>query len=132
MIRRVLAGVLLLACVIVAGGVLYIVSSLPQLDGRIAVTGPTQSVYIARDSDGVPLIEAANDEGAAFGLGFVHAPGRLFQMEMMRRYGAGTLAEIFGTQALATDRQMRVLGLYRAAQAEFPFLSMEVRRGLEA
>lgn len=132
MIRRVLAGVLLLACVIVAGGVLYIISSLPQLDGRIAVTGPTQSVYIARDSDGVPLIEAANDEDAAFGLGFVHAQDRLFQMEMMRRYGAGTLAEIFGTQALATDRQTRVLGLYRAAEAAIPYLSPTIQRVLDA
>ena len=53
-------------------------------------------------------------------------------MELQRRYGAGRLAEIFGTEALATDRQMRVLGLYRAAEAEIPFLSPEVRRGLEA
>jgi penicillin amidase len=53
-------------------------------------------------------------------------------MELQRRYGAGRLAEIFGTEALASDRQMRVLGLYRAAHAEIPFLSMKVRRGLEA
>ncbi len=53
-------------------------------------------------------------------------------MELQRRYGAGRLAEIFGTEALATDRQMRVLGLYRAAEAEIPFLSTPVRRGLEA
>jgi len=67
-----------------------------------------------------------------FGLGFVHAQDRLFQMQLQRRYGAGRLAEIFGTEALATDRQMRVLGLYRAAEAEIPFLSAKVRRGLEA
>ena len=43
-------------------------------------------------------------------------------MELQRRYGAGRLAEIFGKQALPLDRQMRVLGLYRAAEAEIPFL----------
>src|SRR5436190_9926571 len=132
MIRRALGGVLLIALVIVGGGALYLLSSLPQLDGRIAVGGPTHSIHIARDSDGVPLIDAANDEDAAFGLGFAHAQDRLFQMELQRRYGAGRLAEIFGLQTLATDRQMRVLGLYRAAEAEILTFSPAMRRGLDA
>ena len=132
MIRRALGGVLLIALVIVGGGALYLLSSLPQLDGRIAVGGPTHSIHIARDTDGVPLIDAANDEDAAFGLGFAHAQDRLFQMELQRRYGAGRLSEIFGAQALATDRQMRVLGLYHAAEAEISYLSTPVRRALEA
>jgi hypothetical protein len=45
------------------------------------------------------------------------------QMELQRRYGAGRLSQIFGPQAVATDRQMLVLGLYRAAEAEIPFLN---------
>src|SRR5215470_20437315 len=132
MIRRIFSGGLLVACVFVGGAALYLVSSLPQLDGRISIAGATHPVRLARDADGVPLIEAAGDEDAAFGLGFAHAQDRLFQMELQRRYGAGRLAEIFGTQALQTDRQMRVLGLYRAAESEIPFLSANVRRGLEA
>src|SRR5689334_24158623 len=132
MIRRVFGGVLLLVCVIAGGVGLYLVSSVPQLDGRIAVRGPTGEVRIARDADGIPLISAATDEDAAFGLGFAHAQDRLFQMELQRRYGAGRLAEIFGTQALQTDRQMRVLGLYRAAEAELPYLSQSIRRALDA
>src|SRR5262249_54095757 len=107
-------------------------AALAQVDGRLAGPGPKAEIRIERDGDGVPLITAQDDEDAAFGLGFVHAQDRLFQMELQRRYGAGRLAEIFGTEAVATDRQMRVLGLYRAAEAEIPFLSMEVRRGLEA
>ena len=132
MIRRLIGGVLLLMCVTIGGTGLFLLSSLPQLDGRIAVHGPIGEVRIARDADGVPLITAASDEDVAFGLGFAHAQDRLFQMELQRRYGAGRLAEIFGSQALATDRQMRVLGLYRAAEAEIATLSPEVRRGLEA
>ena len=132
MIGRVLGGVLLLVCVIAGGGSLYLVSSLPQLDGRIAAHGLAGEVRIARDADGIPLITAATDEDAAFGLGFVHAQDRLLQMELQRRYGAGRLAEVFGPEAVATDRQMRVLGLYRAAEAEIPFLSAEVKTGLEA
>ncbi len=94
--------------------------------------GLNGGVTIARDSDGVPLITAADDADAVFGLGFAHAQDRLFQMELMRRYGAGRLAEIFGAQAVAIDRQMRVLGLYRLAEAELPMLSAPVRRGLAA
>jgi penicillin amidase len=96
------------------------------------VHGVAGEVRLARDADGVPLITAANDEDAAFGLGFAHAQDRLFQMELQRRYGAGRLAEIFGPPALATDRQMRALGLYRAAETEIPALSPAVRRGLDA
>ena len=122
--------VLLLAAA--GGGYLYLRSSLPQVDGRIVVTGLKAPLTIARDADGVPLITAASDTDAMFGLGFAHAQDRLFQMELMRRYGAGRLSEIFGQKALPIDRQMRVLGLYRAAEAEIPYLSAPVRRGLEA
>src|SRR5437763_10379111 len=132
MFTRLCAGVLLLLCVIAGGGCLCLVSSLPQLDGRIVVHGPMGEVRIARDADGVPLITAANDEDAAFGLGFAHAQDRLFQMELQRRFGAGRLAEIFGLRALTIDRQMRILGLYRLAEAELPLLSPAVQRGFEA
>jgi penicillin amidase len=131
MIRR-LGGLLLLLCVIAGGGMLYLLSSLPQLDGRIVVKGPTHAIRIARDADGVPLIEATTDQDIAFGLGFAHAQDRLFQMELMRRYGAGRLAEIVGADAVPVDRQMRVLGIYRAAAEAFASLPAAVQRSLEA
>jgi penicillin amidase len=126
------AGLLALLAVLGGGFYLYLRSALPQTDGRIVVAGAKAEITIERDADGVPLITALDDEDAAFGLGFVHAQERLFQMELQRRYGAGRLAEIFGPQAVATDRQMRMLGLYRAAEAEIPFLSPEMNRALDA
>src|SRR6516225_8024430 len=126
------AGLLALLIALGGGLVLYLLSSLPQIDGRLVVPGPKAEIRIERDADGVPQITARDDEDVAFGLGFVHAQDRLFQMELQRRYGAGRLAEIFGREAVTIDRQMRVLGLYRAAEAEIPFLSASVRRGLEA
>ncbi len=132
MIGRIAACFLSLLLVAGGGFYLYLLSSLPQTDGRLVVSGLKSEIRIERDSAGVPLITALDDEDAAFGLGFVHAQDRLFQMELQRRYGAGRLAQIFGPEALAADRQMRVLGLYRAAEAEIPFLSATVRRGLEA
>jgi len=132
MIRRILASILVVLLIIAGAFYFYLRSSLPQVDGRIAVLGLKAEVTIARDGDGVPLIAAGDDEDAAFGLGFAHAQDRLFQMELMRRNGAGRLAEIFGAQAIDTDRQMRVLGLYRLAEAEVKLLSPPVRRGLGA
>jgi penicillin amidase len=127
------AGILFLLLLLVAGGAyLYLRTSLPQTDGRISVKGLHGAVTITRDREGVPHITAGDDDDAAFGLGFAHAQDRLFQMEAMRRYGAGRLAEIFGETAVSVDRQMRVLGLYRAAEAEFPLLSPAAQRGLEA
>jgi penicillin G amidase len=96
------------------------------------LAGPSAEIRIERDADGVPRIIAQNDDDLAFGLGFVHAQDRLFQMELQRRYGAGRLSEILGPQAVATDRQMRVLGLYRSAEAAIPSLSKAMNRALEA
>ena len=132
MIRRIGAGFLALLIVLGGGVYLYLRSALPQTDGRIVVSGPKAQIRIERDADGVPLITAQDDEDAAFGLGFVHEQERLFQMELQRRYGAGRLAEIFGQQAVATDRQMRVLGLYRAAESAIPSLSPQMNRALSA
>jgi penicillin G amidase len=124
---------LLVVAVLLAGGFyFYLRSSLPQTEGRVVLTGPKAEIRIERDSDGVPMISAQDDDDAAFGLGFVHAQDRLFQMELQRRYGAGRLAEVFGEKALDTDRMMRVLGLYRAAEAEIPYLSAEMNRALAA
>jgi penicillin G amidase len=132
LICRILASSLLLLLILGGAFYFYLRSSLPQVEARIAVPGLKAEVTIARDGDGIPLISAADDEDAAFGLGYAHAQDRLFQMELMRRNGAGRLAEIFGAQAVDTDRQMRVLGLYRLAEAEVKLLSPPVRRGLEA
>jgi len=123
---------LVLLVLLAGGGYLALRSSLPQTDGRIAVPGLHGEVTIARDADGVPTITAANDDDAAFGLGFAHAQDRLFQMEVQRRYGAGRLSEIFGEAAVPIDTQMRVLGLYRSAEAAWPKLSPAVRSGIEA
>jgi penicillin G amidase len=129
---RILGG-LVVALLLAGGGVyLYLRSSLPQTGGRIVVAGPHAPIHIERDADGIPTIIAESEDDAAFGLGFVHAQDRLFQMELMRRYAAGRLSEIFGSAALAIDRQMRVLGLYHAAEQEIPSLSAEVNRAFSA
>jgi len=107
-------------------------TSLPMTTGRVTLAGLHGEVTIARDSDGVPTITAKDDDDLAFALGFAHAQDRLFQMELQRRYGAGRLAELFGAAAVPLDTQMRVLGLYRSAEAAFGSLSPAVQHGIEA
>ncbi len=126
-LRRIVLSLLLLAVIGASGAYLWLRSSLPITNGVLALPGLGSAVTVTRDAHGIPTIAAQNDRDAAFALGFVHAQDRLFQMDLMRRYGAGRLAEWFGPRALASDRAMRTLGLYRSAAEQYPLLSPALR-----
>jgi len=131
-LRRAGLALLVLLPAVVAGGFLWLRSSLPQTVGTIALSGIAAPVEIARDTDGIVTVRAASDADAYFALGFAHAQDRLFQMELMRRVGAGRLAEIVGADALDLDRRMRTLGVYRLAEANLALLAPEVRAAVAA
>jgi len=115
------------------GGFFWLYTSLPIIEGTLAVAnGPSAPVEILRDRRTVPHIFADSQEDAYFGLGFVHAQDRLWQMEMMRRLAAGRLAEVAGRKALASDRFMRTLGFQRLAEKQYATLDGAVRRALDA
>ena len=114
---------LLLPLIAAAAALLWLRSSLPQSEGKLTLAGLGAEVRISRDGYGIPTIVAQNDRDAAFALGFVHAQDRLFQMDAMRHVGAGRLSEWFGLRALASDRFVRTLGLYRAAERQYALLS---------
>jgi penicillin amidase len=82
--------------------------SLPTLEGTVDVPGLSGPVRIDRDALGIPTIHAANRIDLACGLGFVHAQDRYFQMDLLRRYAAGTLAELLGSAVLETDTETRM------------------------
>jgi penicillin G amidase len=132
--RRFLRLRLLLLVPVVAllGAFLWLRSSLPQEEGRLVLPGLVAEARISRDEHGIPSITAASDRDAAFALGFVHAQDRLFQMDAMRRYGAGRLSEWFGPATLGADRFSRTLGLYRAAEQQYALLTPELRAALDA
>ena len=131
-IRRIAAAVLLLAVALGVGAYIWARSSLPTLDGEIPVAGSHGEIEIVRDSYGVPHIFAGTEGDAYFGLGFVHAQDRLWQMELARRAGAGRLSELFGTRALSHDRYYRTLGLSRVAEDNFARLGDDSRALAEA
>lgn len=73
-------------------------------------------VTVVRDSNGIPHIYADNEHDLFFMQGRIHAKDRLFQMDLLRRSAAGTLAEVFGPSVLPTDVETRTIGLSRAAE----------------
>ncbi len=131
-LRRIAAGLAVLAAAVAGGAYLLLESARPQTEGTIELAGLKAPVSILRDRYGIPRIAARNEQDAYFALGYVHAQDRFFQMEFMRRLGAGRLSEVVGPPTLSIDRWMRVLGLYRLAESSLKRLSPAVVDSLEA
>jgi len=106
--------------------------ALPQLDGQLAIPGLTADVRVVRDDHGVPTIEAANLEDLFLAQGYVTAQDRLWQMDIMRRFAAGEIAEILGPDLVAHDREQRILGLRAAAHNALQHLPTRDRTYFEA
>jgi penicillin amidase len=132
---RVLVCLLLAVLAILAGVAAYAYhvarAALPQLDGRIQVTGLSGGVTVTRDGHGVPTIEAATLDNLFFAQGYVTAQDRLWQMDVMRRFGSGELSEILGEQTLKLDREQRILGLRATAKKSLALASERERRFYE-
>jgi len=131
-LRRGLFG--LLGLLVLGGGTVALAlwRSHPPQAGTLRLPGLGAPVSVSLDGQGVPRIAATTETDAAMALGWLHARDRLFQMEMMRRGGAGRLAEVAGKAALPTDRLMRTLGLARLAEADLAGLPAETRAMLDA
>lgn len=129
---RAAQGLGLIVLLAVAGLLTTIWLSLPGLDGTAGLAGLDKRLEVLRDDRGVPHIFATTALDAYRALGYVHAQDRLFQMEMMRRAGAGRLAEVLGARALASDKWMRTLGLYHLAERQYGRLTPATRAVLDA
>ena len=113
--------------------VYYLASrSLPDYDKTLDVSGISQEVRIIRDTANVPHIFGETDEDVFFGLGYVHAQDRLWQMLTNRRTVQGRLSEVFGSRTLYIDKLVRTLGLYEAATASVSAQSPEALAALQA
>jgi penicillin amidase len=131
-LARVAAAVVLVAAALLAAGYLYLRQSLPDYDQDATVAGLSAPIDIVRDADSIPHIFASNKLDAFFGLGYVHAQDRLWQMEFQRRIGNGRLSEIFGAATLPQDRFLRTIGFGRAARRAWDRLPGDARRQVEA
>src|SRR5579863_5737553 len=126
------ASLLIVVAAVVGYGLFAARSALPQLDGQMHLKGLTAPVTVTRDAHGVPTIEAASLQDLFFAQGYVTAQDRLWQMDVMRRFGGGELAEILGEGLVKIDREQRIIGLRAAARKNLGLLPPEDRANFEA
>eukprot|EP00729_Bicosta_minor_P017777 gene17776-5464_t len=98
---------------------------LPGLDG-------STPVQLTIEPNGMVHINASTMHDAFYAQGAVTARLRLWQMEFQRRVGSGTLSAAVGSAALGTDKLMRTLGVYAAANASFYAMSPEGQAKVQA
>jgi penicillin G amidase len=133
--RRVTRTAAAAAALVVVAGLFtlwYLRQSLPTLDGEQRVAGLSAPVDIVRGVDGIPHVFAASKNDALFGLGYVHAQDRLWQMELQRRIGFGRLSEIFGAVTVPQDRFLRTVGFGRAARSAWERLPAHIQAQVNA
>lgn len=127
-------GVLLLALALVVGVGIGLVSHGvgrgPDVAGELTMPGLTAPVRVLRDAQGIPYIFAANTPDLIRAQGFVTAQDRLFQLEGYRALASGRLAEAIGEAGVASDRQIRLVGIRRNAEQHALNLSPQAKEFL--
>lgn len=127
-------AIIILLVVLVVGGFFVLVywrmiqRPVPKWDGDYPLGIFDDTVEVLRDKHGIPHIYAQNRADLFRAQGYIHAQDRLWQMEQNRRVARGTLAEVFGEPALEADRFSRIVGFWRAAEAELAELDSETRQ----
>jgi penicillin amidase len=129
---KTLLALVILVAMMAAGVYLYLRQSLPTVDGEVRVPGISAPIDIVRDADAIPHIFAATKADALYGLGYVHAQDRLWQMEFQRRIGLGRLSEIFGAATIPQDRFLRTVGFGRAARSAWDRLPDGAKHDINA
>ncbi len=106
--RLVAAGLVL---VVVVSSLAYWMASrsIPDYEADWTVPGIDAQIEIVRNTAAVPHVFGLTDHDVYYGLGFVHAQDRLWQMLMLRRTAQGRLSELFGRRTLELDDLMRRL-----------------------
>jgi penicillin G amidase len=98
--------------------------------------GLRRKATVIRDTSGTPHLTASSERDAYFVMGYVHAQDRFFQMDVLRRQGSGSLAELVGTgpndMFLGSDINMRLFGVARAAERSLNAYSEATRALIQA
>ena len=122
-ILRLVGGITLAGAIVFVLAWLTLRASLPDLDGEFVVEGLTARATIERDAEGIPTISAGTRADLAFATGYAHGQDRFFQMDLIRRQGAGELSELFGSLTIDTDKRYRFHRFRGRAEAAVAILS---------
>ncbi len=117
-VKYVNIGIALVLLAALAAVYWFVWRPLPQRSGAIPsdVAAP---VSVSFDTLGEPHIRAGSLDDALFAQGYVTAQDRLWQMDALRRYSSGELAEIMGPALLESDKESRRLRLRRVAEQAY-------------
>ena len=91
---------------------------------------PKKNVKIIIDNIGIPHIYGNDEADLAYGLGFMHASDRLFQLDIIRHAAQGRLTELFGKELLSVDKKLRILNY--GLQEQFNALSKKDKKILKS
>nr|WP_203591300.1 penicillin acylase family protein [Streptomyces sp. SID13031] len=129
----ILSGIVFAALLLVVAGtgVFVVRHSIPGYGGTVELTGLDADVEVVRDGNGIPQIYADKPGDLFAAQGYVHAQDRFFEMDFRRHVTSGRLAELFGKDALETDKFVRTLGWRRVAEQELGLLTPSTRQYLE-
>ena len=125
-------GLTLALVLVLLVGVGVVRRSWPETSGTIEISGLEGEVEVLRDQHGIPQIYADSMHDLALAQGFVHAQERFFEMDVRRHATAGRLSELFGEDALESDRVVRTLGWRQVAERELTLLDPRTRDLLDA
>jgi penicillin amidase len=134
-IRRIATTALVLLAVAVVAFALNVIAGMrahAQYSGTVAGLPLTAPLTVLRDDRGVPHVAAQNEHDLFFAQGYVEGADRLFQMDLLRRFTLGELAEVFGAGALQTDREQRAVPVRAIVQAQWRRLDAPSRAILVA
>ena len=102
--------------------------SLPDYNKKLFSNDINSKITIKTDLYAVPHITGNNDKETFFGLGYVHAQERLWQMTFLKRLSQGRLSEISGTKTVLLDSFMKSLDLQALANEIFKNLPSDLKQ----
>lgn len=127
-----LAVLLFLAGFAVSGLYFWARASVQDLEGSAPLAGLDSTVTVYVDGAAIPHVFAASEADLFRAQGWIHASERLWQLELWKRTARGRLAEVFGEAGLGSDRLIRTLDLWGAAERSLESLPPGARSLLEA
>lgn len=105
--------------------------SLPPDVEKVVNSDLQGPVQVEIDDLGVPHIKAQNRADGAWVTGYLHGQSRYFQMDLLRRRGAGELSSLFGVRALEMDKKSRLHQFRLRAAKQLTTLPLWQKRLLE-
>ncbi|CAD8144589.1 unnamed protein product [Paramecium pentaurelia] len=121
--------------IVILSSFVFIYQSIPEYQGEWSSKHIDNDVKIFRDKTfGIPHIHAKTLKEGYYGLGFVHAQDRLWQLHLRRMSSQGRLSEIFGyrQEILNIDKYIRNLGYLESCKRIVEKLSEEARIHLQS